>query len=247
MSYFNRYYANLHPELKSYFEILSPEFPKFLIPYINTQIMQRLDRIGYFCGMTRASKAIYNFKYELSRLDHSISSALIVWHFTSDKTQTIAALFHDVGTPAFAHVIDYLNKDYTHQSTEIDLTDILYNDSILKCLLLRDQIDIEDIIDYKQFSLVDNQRPKICADRLDGIFLTSLVWTQKTNLEEIEKIYQQIDIDFNLDGEPEYYFMDEKSVFRLIELNDEITKLCYSDEDFYMMTLLANIVKKLIK
>ncbi len=36
----------------------------------------------------------------------------MTWHFTHDKKETIAVLLHDVGTPCFAHCIDYVFGDY---------------------------------------------------------------------------------------------------------------------------------------
>ena len=40
---------------------------------------------------------------EYSILEHSVGVALITWHFTRDKKQTLAALFHDISSPAFKH------------------------------------------------------------------------------------------------------------------------------------------------
>ena len=46
-----------------------------------------------------------------SSLDHSIAVALIIWHFTKDKKQTLSGLFHDIATPVFKHSIDFMNKE----------------------------------------------------------------------------------------------------------------------------------------
>ena len=53
-----------------------------------------------------------------SRYDHSIGVALIIWHFTHDRKQAIAGLLHDVASPVFAHVVDFMHGDYlTQEST----------------------------------------------------------------------------------------------------------------------------------
>ena len=34
------------------------------------------------------------------------------------------------------------------------------------------------IIYFKKYSIVDNDRPKVCADRIDGVILTGIGWTK---------------------------------------------------------------------
>ena len=247
MRIFSNYYDNLEPEIREYFKIISPTFPNFLIPFIETDTMQRLAQIGYFCGMDYASKEVYNFKYYLNRLDHSISTALMVWHHTYDVKQTIIALFHDAGSPAFSHVIDYMNDDYVAmESTEEHLASVLSRDTKLIALLKNAGLKISDLVNYKDYSLVDNKRPKMCADRLDGIFLTSLVWTQETDLKEIEALYEDIIVVNNEDEKPEFSTLDVLTADRLVELNDHINAKTHEDEDFYLMSLLSAMVKYLI-
>ena len=73
-----------------------------------------------------------NFKEYITRYDHSINVALITWKCTYSKEQTLAALFHDVATPCFSHVIDYMNKDYeTQESTEEYTERIIKQDLLL--------------------------------------------------------------------------------------------------------------------
>lgn len=106
--------------LKDYLDLWGAnDIPKFLNKYLKVPILLRLKKVGYFCGMDYASRDIYDFPEYVSRYDHSLSTALITWYFTKDKKATIAALFHDISTPCFSHVIDYMNKDYSKQeSTE---------------------------------------------------------------------------------------------------------------------------------
>jgi hypothetical protein len=245
---FNSYLNGLNPEIKEYFNILSPTgFPSFLIPFIESKTMMRLKNISYFCGMQYASKNVYNFKYKLSRLDHSISTALIVWNHTFNVKETLAALFHDASTPAFSHVIDYMNKDYKNEeSTELDLMSFLSKDHELIELLNSNGIKTEDIANFKDYSLVDNSRPKLCADRLDGLFLPNLIWTQKITLPKIKEIYDDIIVKTNEDGEEEFVFMTPSIADEALELNDIINHETHSDNDYISMNLLASMTKRLI-
>ena len=77
--------------LKIYFDVLGfNERPEFLDKYLKAPCMQRLKKVGYFCGMDYASKNIYNFIEHISRYDHSITTALIAWKCTKDKKVTLA-------------------------------------------------------------------------------------------------------------------------------------------------------------
>lgn len=223
------------------------EIPEFLIKYLKLRIITRLKKIGYFCGMDYASKNIYDFEYKITRYDHSLSTALIVWKLTNDKKQTIIALLHDISTPCFSHVIDYMNKDYiTQESTEEKTETILKNSLPLKKLLKLDNLTIEDILNFKKYSIIDNKRPKLCADRIDGIILNNLAWSKKLKIEEVKNIIEDLIIFKNEDDEFEIGFKSEKLAKRIYELNNIIDELCHSKEDNYMMELLANITRYLI-
>ena len=80
--------------------------------------------------MDYASKNIYDFGEYISRFDHSLDVALITWKYTKDKTATIAGLIHDIATPSFAHVIDYMNKDYANQESTEEYTEkiVIFNE-----------------------------------------------------------------------------------------------------------------------
>ena len=47
----NGYLESLNNEVKAYFKILSPEFPKWMLDYIDTPEMKRLSTISLSCGL----------------------------------------------------------------------------------------------------------------------------------------------------------------------------------------------------
>ena len=103
--------------IRAYHRILSPESPDFIDDYIRLPILQRLSGVGLLCGTDWTP--LYRNRFYYSRFDHSVGVALILWHFTHDKIQTLAGLLHDVSTPAFSHVADFRNGDaLTQESTE---------------------------------------------------------------------------------------------------------------------------------
>lgn len=231
--------------MDEYQKIIS-KMPRYLIKYLDMACLKRLKDIDYFCGMKYASKHIYNFKYNISRYDHSISTALLTYHFKGNKEEVIAALFHDIATPVFSHVIDYMNNDYVNQeSTEEKTEEILLGDKELLGLLKKDGINIYNIIDFKQYSLVDLKRPMLCADRLDGILLSSLSWTKKIQLTDIKYILNNLKVFINEEDKVEIGTSKDVGLL-LTLLEDEINKYTHTKEDNYMMNLLAQITKYVI-
>ena len=236
---------NNRPILKSYLNILNYEnIPEFLKKYLTCPSVLRLKSVGYFCGMDYASKDIYNFKEYVSRFDHSLTVALITWNITKNKKASLAGLFHDVGTPAFSHAIDYMNKDYERQeSTEAYTEKIINDDKLLLDYLLHDNINPEEIINFKKYSIVDNDRPKLCADRLDGIILTSLFWTNMFDIDDVKNIINSLKV-YNIDNTEEIGFNSLEITKKVLEANKKIDEYCHSTSDIHMMNLLGKITEK---
>lgn len=223
------------------------EMPEFLIKYLSVPSLVRLKKVGYFCGMDYASKEIYNFREYISRYDHSLTVSLLTYKLTKDKEASLAGLFHDIATPCFSHVIDYMNKDYENQETTEEYTEkILRCDEYLNKCLKIDNINIDDIINFKRFTVVDNDRPKLCADRIDGVILTGIGWTKNITLEEIKKIIRDMKIFKNEDNEDEIGFSSIEIAKKVVEVSNSIDVYCHSKEDNYMMELLAEITNMAI-
>ena len=231
--------------LQYYLEQLDyKNMPLFLRKYFECPSLVRLMNVGYFCGMDFASKSVYDFKEYISRFAHSLTTSLLTYKVTKDKTMTIAALFHDVATPCFSHVIDYMNEDYEKQESTEELTeDIIKNDKYLLKCLREDNIDVDDVINFKKFSIVDNDRPKCCADRLDGVILTGIGWTKNISKDDIKNIISDVRVFKNEDNEDELGFNNGDVVSKIIDVSKSIDLYCHTNEDNYMMQLLATITK----
>ena len=228
----------------NYYKELLGDIPEFLNKYLECPSLIRLKKIGYFCGMDYASINIYDFSEYISRYDHSLTVALLTYKFTKRKKDTIAALFHDIATPCFSHVIDYMNKDYEKQESTEEYTEtILLNDKVFNECLKIDHLKIEDIINFKKYSIVDNDRPKVCADRLDGVILTGIGWTKNVFKSDIKLILDDLTIYQNEDKEDEIGFKTLDIALKVKEIARRIDEYCHSSEDNYMMELLASITK----
>ena len=221
--------------------------PDFLKEYLNVPSLNRIKKIGYFCGMDYASKDIYDFGEYITRYDHSLTVALLTYKLTKNEKATLAALFHDVASPCFSHVIDYMNKDYSNQESTEEYTErIIREDKKLLKLLKNNNIEVDDIIDFKKYPVVDNKRPRLCADRLDGIILTGALWTKDLDKETIKEIIDSIELYTNEDDVEEIGFNNEELANKIMIINENIDVICHSKEDNYMMELLASITRDAI-
>lgn len=240
----NNYLQNLNEEVREYLKILSPQFPQWLLEYINTPEMLRLDGIGMSCG-TLYTK-VYNDKYFYSSLTHSVAVALIIWHFTQDKKQTISGLFHDIATPTFKHCIDFMNGDSEHQeSTEERTEQIIKNSKEIMALLERDNIKVEEVSDYHIYPIADNDTPRLSADRFEYTLSGGLYQVKVFELKDIEKYYNNIIILKNEDGIDELSFQDIKICENFIHNISKLWPRWVEDEDRLCMQFIADIVKSM--
>lgn len=161
--------------MTEYLEIfIDEDYPTFIDKYLQTKTLTRLKEVTQFCGCDYT--ILYNPKFLYTRFDHSLVVAHMTWHFTHDKSETLAALFHDAGTPCFAHTIDYVLGDYVKQeSSEIDIYKIMEKDELLLDYLKEDHLTLDSICNLENFSILENKSPRLCTDRLDGVLHTCYI------------------------------------------------------------------------
>lgn len=238
----NNYIDTLNETIKSYYKILSEDFPDFLNEYINTPEMLKQAKISVSCG-TIYSKMYNQMWY--SSLDHSIAVALIIWHFTKDKKQTLSGLFHDIATPVFKHSIDFMNKDYEKQeSTEELTTKIISESKEIMTLLNRDGIKVEEVSDYHIYPIADNDTPCLSSDRLEytlsnGLGATEKIWT----LDDVKDIYDNIEIQKDEKGVEEVGFKDIAIAEKFVHTMSILSRLYRREKTLFTMQMLADIMK----
>lgn len=240
-----KYLEKIDPIIKEYYNILSEDFPEFLNDYIETPRMQKQDKISVSCG-TYYSK-MFNIDLWYSSLEHSIAVALVIWHFTHDKKQTLAGLFHDISTPAFKHCIDFMNGDHETQESTEDLTKTMIKESKeIMNLLDRDNIKIDEVADYHIYPIADNDTPMLSADRLEYTLSNGLGQTKKIwDLNEIKDIYSDITIITKENNEPEMCFNTVEKAERFVEVMSELSILYMDDKRRFSMQFLADIMKRM--
>lgn len=231
---------------RKYLKLMS-DTPAFFEKYYNLEILKRLKDVSLQCGMDYASPYAYQFAFYISRFDHSLGTAKLTYKLTDSKEASLAALFHDASTPVFSHVIDFMNGDFINQeSTEEKLSEVLSSSKELYKCLQEDGISLDDIINFKKFSEVDLDRPKMCADRLDNVICNGMNWCRNLTLEEALKIVTSTKLYLNEDNEKEIGFTREDTARKVCEITNLINELTHTKEDYYMMNLLASIVRHIL-
>lgn len=227
-------------------EIENDEWPSFLKEFIEVKEFQRLKNVGMSCGLEYTSFPFFKDIFSYSRFDHSIGVALLLSKFTKDKKVIISGLYHDIATPCFAHVIDFLNGDREKQESTEEKTSIIIHSSIkIQKLLKKYNLKEEEINDYHLYSLADNDTPKLSCDRLEYHIGNSLQYKSLT-LNEMKEIINDLTVLKNEENEDEIGFSTFELAKKFTEASLINSKTYISCEDRYSMEILARLLKDFI-
>lgn len=166
MKYTDRVYGD--------FEISEP----VILELINSSTFQRLkeiDQAGYFEPHFPGTAH--------SRFEHSIGDYLLLKMYGAPIEEQIAGLIHDVSHSAFSHCIDYVldtgsEKTHNHQDKVFDE---FVRKSEIPTILKKYNLDLEYILDDKNFLLKENDLPDLCSDRIDYSLRTATVFKEIEN------------------------------------------------------------------
>ena len=239
-----KYLDKVNSEIKDYFKILEPNFPEWLNEYINAKELLKQQYISITCGTIYSN--LFESDFFFSSLDHSIAVALIIWHFTHSKVQTLSGLFHDIATPIFKHCVDFLNGDYMSQESTEDLTtDIIENSKEIMELLKRDNINISEVDNYHLYPIADNDTPKLSSDRLEYSLSNALFTYRLLDAEKIKEIYNDIEVQRNEENEIELGFKTKSIARNFVKVTSKLSIIYREDRTRYSMQLIADIIKAL--
>ena len=227
--------------------LYNPSIPDFICQLAETPAMQRLKDVGMHCGCEYTSFPMFTGLDSYSRHKHSVGCALIVWRFTQDQRQTIAALLHDIATPTLAHVIDFLNGDHMKQeSTESGTTAIIESSPEIMTKLKTWGISLGEVSDYHQYPIADNDSPHLSADRLEYT-LSNMLNYHIAPIESVRLWFESLIVGKNEEGEEELMFpnLEIAEPFSMAAL--QTSQIYVADEDRYAMQTLAELLKKHIQ
>lgn len=166
MLYQDRVYGN--------FTITEP----VILELINSATLQRLkdiDQAGYFEPHFPGTAH--------SRFEHSLGVYLLLKKYGAPLEEQIAGLIHDVSHSAFSHCIDYVldvgsEKEHDHQD---NVFDEFVRQSEIPEIVKKHDLDLDYILDDKNFPLKEKKLPDLCADRIDYSLRTAVIFKEIDN------------------------------------------------------------------
>lgn len=236
---------SLTPDMREYLKLLSPEFPAWLLKYLAVPEMQRLVGVSNTSGLDYTS--LYVYKHFYSVFEHSLGVALIVWHFTRDKKQTIAALLHDIASPAFKHSVDFLHGDVeTQESTEALTAKIIRESRSITKLLKKDNILPTEVSDYHLYPIADNDTPNLAADRLEYTLANGLFLYDIWDFEKVKTFYNDITVLKNENDADELGFKTPEIAAEFTKMNLPLASIYHGDKARANLQFTADILKSMI-
>ena len=226
--------------------IYAGECPDFIARLAGTPPMQRLKQVGMNCGCEYTVLHRQDMCRRYTRFEHSVGVALIVWHFTRDEKQAAAGLFHDISTPAFAHVVDFMNGDHlTQESTESRTAEIIAQSPDIQAILSERGLCTDDVCDYHLYPIADNPSPQLSADRLEYTF-GNFIQYGFAGIDEIRRYYDALTAGFNESGEQELLFTHPALAEQFALRSMKCSYVYVSDADRFSMQYLAEGLKQAV-
>ena len=217
--------------------------PAFLQELMDAPELRRLEQVGMNCGCEYTAFPRFRGLAPYSRFTHSVGVARIVWHFTADPAAAVAGLLHDIASPVFAHVVDFLRGDHlTQEATEAGTGDIIRRSKAICSVLRKYGIPVEDVVDYHLYPIADNDSPRLSADRLEYT-MGNLVNFRLSDPVRVGAMYEDLTVFENEDGAPELMFRSRETCLRFARGALACSKIYVAREDRYAMQMLAELLR----
>ncbi len=191
-------------------DIYQKNAPTYLSEFLSTKERQRLKKVNRHCGREYTSFPMFKDLRHYPRFNHSLGVSLLLSRFTKEPKIILSGLFHDIATPAFAHVIDFLLGDHLKQeATEGRTETIIENSLSIQAGLEKLNLSTRDVSNYHLYPLADNDSPRLSADRLEYT-LSNIINFGFGTVEDIKAIVNSLVILKNEEGIEERGFETPK-------------------------------------
>lgn len=142
-------------------EITSP----VIIDLMESESMQRLKKITQF-GIPDEYYHIPGF----DRYVHSVGVMLLLRNLNASVEEQVSGLLHDVSHTAFSHVVDWVVNSATTEDFQDKQHEKILKGKEISGILKKYGYSPQQIADYSKFTLLEQDMPRPCADRVDYAF-----------------------------------------------------------------------------
>ena len=224
------------------FQIYCDEMPGCLRAMLDAPALLRLRDVGMNCGCEYTDFPRFRDLQPYSRYEHSVGVALLIWRFTHDPRQAVAGLLHDIATPCFAHVVDFLNGDHLAQeSTEVGTEAAIRDSAGIQAALRALGLSTADVCDYHIWPIADNDTPRLSADRLEYT-LGNAVNFGIAGHTDVRRMVGDLRVGAAEDGAPEIVFSTPAVARLFCDCALACSAIYVSDADRSAMQHLAELL-----
>jgi hypothetical protein len=143
---------------------------QFILDLINSKPMQRLKEINQH----GATAYVWPDQFDITRFEHSLGVYFLLKRLGALDEELVAGLLHDIAHTAFSHVVDFAFGTTDHNYHEQFFEKIVMNSEV-PSILKTHKFDVKRILDEKNFPLMEEDIPGLCADRIDYFFRDMLI------------------------------------------------------------------------
>lgn len=126
--------------------------------------MQRLRGVAQLGLGRKMVPADFPF---FSRYEHCIGCMLLLRKLGAGLEEQVAGLLHDASHTVFSHTIDVIFGDYSKSDYQDNTHAKYIRESGIADILERYGFDPDTVSALSDYHLLDNEMPKLCADRVD--------------------------------------------------------------------------------
>jgi uncharacterized protein len=133
-----------------------------LLNLLGSDSVQRLKGV-HMGGVT----SLLGVSTTSTRYEHSVGAMLLVRLLGASVEEQAAALLHDVSHTALSHVIDYVFDTPSRQAFHDDIKVQYVGGTSIPVICAQHHVDWHVLLDEKQWPLLEQPSPRLCADRID--------------------------------------------------------------------------------
>ena len=181
--------------------------------------LKKIDQMGYLYPFFPGTGH--------SRYEHSVGVYLLLKKFDAPFIEQVAGLLHDISHSVFSHCTEYVfdQESQKEQSYQDDIFDDYLMRTEIPAVLEKFNLDVEYILDDRNFPLKENSLPDICADRID--YALRDVWHFRKYASQYSEKISGILADLSV-ADGRWIFQNYQSARNFAELFFHVNKYYYS-------------------